>query len=168
MEKVEQSPRDRRAGQIERLAGMLAMIGGILICFAALLVTISVAGRRLFNKPITGDYELVEVSVAVAVFAFLAYTAAKSGHIAVDTFTLRLPTRVNAAIDGLWDLILAGFLGFFSWGLLAGGLNARAYGETLVQIAWPIWPVYVTCSLLAAFACLITLAVAFLKLGGGK
>lgn len=168
MEKVEHPSRDRRAGGIERLAGLLAVIGGLLISFAAVLVTVSVVGRRLFNKPIPGDYEMVEISVGVAVFAFLAYTAAKSGHIAVDTFTLKLRPRVNAAIDGLWDLVLAGFLGFFSWGLLTGGLNARAYGETLIQLAWPIWPVYFACSLLAALACLVTLAVAFLKLGGGK
>lgn len=168
MEKVEQTHSDPRTGRIERLAGVLAVAGGVLICFAAVLVTVSVAGRRLFNKPIPGDYEMVEISVGVAVFAFLAYTAAKSGHIAVDTFTLKLRPRVNAVIDGLWELVLAGFLGFFSWGLLTGGLNARAYGETLIQLAWPIWPVYVACSLLAALACLVTLAVAVLKLGGGK
>lgn len=168
MEKVEQTHSDSRTGRIERLAGVLAVAGGVLICFAAVLVTVSVAGRRLFNKPIPGDYEMVEISVGVAVFAFLAYTAAKSGHIAVDTFTLKLRPRVNAVIDGLWELVLAGFLGFFSWGLLTGGLNARAYGETLIQLAWPIWPVYVACSLLAALACLVTLAVALLKLGGGK
>ncbi|WP_432344432.1 TRAP transporter small permease [Shinella yambaruensis] len=168
MEKVEQPRPDHRAGWVERLAGLLAVAGGILICFAAVLVTVSVAGRRLFNKPIPGDYELVEISVGTAVFAFLAYTAAKSGHIAVDTFTLKLRSRLNAVVDGLWNLLLAGFLGFFSWGLLAGGLSARAYGETLIQIAWPIWPVYVTCALLAALACLITLAVAFRKLGGGR
>lgn len=168
MEKVEQTHSDPRTGRIERLAGVLAVAGGVLICFAAVLVTVSVAGRRLFNKPIPGDYEMVEISMGVAVFAFLAYTAAKSGHIAVDTFTLKLRPRVNAVIDGLWELVLAGFLGFFSWGLLTGGLNARAYGETLIQLAWPIWPVYVACSLLAALACLVTLAVALLKLGGGK
>ena len=162
MEKVEHA----RVGRVERLAGLMAIAGGILICFAAVLVTISVAGRRLFNKPIPGDYEMVEISVGVAVFAFLAYTAAKSGHIAVDTFTLKLRPRVNAVIDGFWDLVLAAFLGFFSWGLFAGGLNARAYGETLIQLAWPIWPVYIACSLLAALACLVTLAVALRKIGG--
>ncbi|MCJ8057205.1 TRAP transporter small permease [Shinella curvata] len=162
MEKVEQP----RISRVERLAGLLAVAGGILICFAAVLVTISVAGRRLFNKPVPGDYEMVEISVGIAVFAFLAYTAAKSGHIAVDTFTLKLRPRLTAVIDGVWDLVLAAFLGFFSWGLLAGGLNARAYGETLIQLAWPIWPVYLVCSLLAALACLVTLAVALLKIKG--
>lgn len=152
----------------DRLAAALAIIGGVLITFAALLVTVSVVGRWLFSQPVPADYELVEVSIGVAVFAFLAYTQARSGHIAVDTFTLKLPRRINAVIDGLWDLVLAGFLGFFAWGLVTGGLNARAYGETLIQLPWPIWPVYVACSILAALACLIALLVAWLKIGGSR
>lgn len=152
----------------ERLAAALAVIGGALITFAALLVTVSVLGRWLLRQPVPADYELVEVCVGVAVFAFLAYTQARSGHIAVDTFTLKVPPRINAVIDGIWDFVLAGFLGFFSWGLFTGGMNARAYGETLIQLPWPIWPVYVACSILAGLACVIALSVAFLKIGGTK
>lgn len=152
----------------ERLAGFLAVIGGVLVTIAATLVTISVLGRWLFNSPVPADYEIVEICMGVAVFAFLAYTQARSGHIAVDTFTLKVPARVNTVIDGVWDLLLAGFLGFFAWGLFTGGMSARTYGETLIQLPWPIWPVYVVCSILAAFACLIAFAVAFLKIGGSK
>jgi TRAP-type C4-dicarboxylate transport system permease small subunit len=134
-----------------------------LTSLAALLVTVSVLGRWLFNSPIPADYEMVEVAVGVAVFAFLGQTQARSGHIAVDTFTLKLPARLNAAIDGAWDLVLAAFLGFFAWGLLAGGLDARANGLTLIQLPWPVWPVYLLCSVLAALACVIAVATAVLK-----
>lgn len=148
---------------IDRLAAALAIAGGTLTCFAATLVTVSVVGRWLFNSPIPADYEMVEIAVGVSVFAFLDQTQARSGHIAVDTFTLRLPARMNAAIDGVWDLVLAAFLGFFAWGLFAGGLDARANGLTLIQIPWPVWPVYVLCSVLAALACIIAVATAILK-----
>ncbi|MGB3500261.1 MAG: TRAP transporter small permease [Mesorhizobium sp.] len=152
----------------ERLASVLAVIGGIFVLFAAILVTVSVTSRWLFLKPVPADYELVEVSIGIAVFAFLSYTQARSGHIAVDTFTLKLPARVNSVIDGLWDLLLAGFLGFFAWGLWTGGMSARGYGETLIQLPWPIWPVYILCSILAGLACIVALAVTVLKIGGAK
>jgi len=152
------------ARRVERLAAALAVAGGALTCLAALLVTVSVVGRWLFNSPIPADYEMVEIAVGVSVFAFLGQTQARSGHIAVDTFTLKLPARVNAAIDGVWDLVLAAFLGFFAWGLLAGGLDARTNGLTLIQLPWPVWPVYLLCSLLAALACVIAVATAVLKL----
>ncbi len=148
---------------VDRLAAALAVFGGTLTCLAAALVTVSVVGRWLFNSPIPADYEMVEIAVGVAVFAFLGQTQARSGHIAVDTFTLRLPTRVNATIDGIWDLVLAGFLGFFAWGLLAGGMDAKQNGLTLIQLPWPVWPVYLLCSLLAALACVLAVATAMLK-----
>lgn len=152
-----------RVRWLDRLAAALAIAGGTLTCLAAVLVTVSVVGRWLFNSPIPADYEMVEIAVGVAVFAFLGQTQARNGHIAVDTFTLRLPVRVNATIDGIWDLVLAGFLGFFAWGLYAGGMDARANGLTLIQLPWPVWPVYLLCSLLAALACLIAVATAIAK-----
>lgn len=148
---------------IDRLAGTLAVAGGTLTCLAAVLVTVSVAGRWLFNSPVPADYEMVEIAVGISVFAFLGQTQARSGHIAVDTFTLKLPARLNAAIDGVWDLVLAAFLGFFAWGLFAGGMDARTNGLTLIQLPWPVWPVYLLCSLLAALACVIAVATAILK-----
>lgn len=153
---------------VEQLAGLLALVGGLLTMIAAILVTVSVIGRKLFNSPVPADYELVQICIGVAVFAFLSYTQARSGHIAVDTFTLKLPARVNAMIDGLWDLLLCGFLAFFTWGLVTGAESARTNGETLMQLPWPIWPVYAVCAILCGLACLIALAVAALKIGGAK
>jgi TRAP-type C4-dicarboxylate transport system permease small subunit len=150
---------------VEKLAAGLAVAGGVLTSLAAALVTVSVLGRWLLNSPIPADYEMVEIAVGVAVFAFLGQTQARSGHIAVDTFTLKLPTQVNAAIDGVWDLVLAAFLGFFAWGLWAGGLEAKQNGLTLIQLPWPVWPVYLLCSILAALACIIAVATALLKFG---
>ena len=59
----------------------------MLLCLAAGLVTVSVLGRWLLNRPVPADYELVEVAIGVAAFSFLGYTQARNGHIAVDTFT---------------------------------------------------------------------------------
>ncbi len=148
----------------ERLAAVLAIIGGLLLCFVALLVTASVS--YLFGRPLMAEFEFVQVLCAVAAFAFLAHAQARSGHIAVDTFTLKLPRRLNAGIDGVWDLVFAGFFGFFAWGLFTSGLEKRSYGETLTQITWPIWPVYIACSILVGLACVVALAVAWEKFRG--
>ncbi|MEI2298421.1 TRAP transporter small permease [Ensifer sp. MJa1] len=157
-----------RRREIERLAAGLALIGGTLLCLAAGLVTASVFGRWLFNRPVPADYEMVEVAVGVAAFSFLGYAQARSGHIAVDTFTLALPKRVTRVIDGTWDLLLGACLAFFAWGLFTGGLEARQYGTTLIQLPWPIWPVYLICAVLAALAAIIGLSVAVFKIGASR
>ncbi|MEQ1953503.1 TRAP transporter small permease [Mesorhizobium sp. CN2-181] len=153
---------------LQKLAAVLAVIGGILTCLAACLVTVSVVGRWLFNSPMPADYELVEIAVGVAVFAFLGYTQARSGHIMVDTFTASLPARLNARIDGVWDLLLGCFLAFFAWGLFSGGLEARSFGMTLVQLPWPVWPVYMACALLAGLASVIAFVLAAVKIAGRR
>lgn len=152
----------------ERTATGAAIVGGILVLGVALLVTASVLSRWLFNKPIPADFEFVEIGVGIAVFAFLSYTQMRSGHIAVDTFTQRLPARVNAVIDGIWALVLCAFLGLFAWGLASGALEARQYGETLVQLPWPIWPVYAAASGLCALACISALCSALVKFGATR
>lgn len=154
------------ARAVETITAAVAIAGGILILIVAGIVTTSVVGRWLFNKPIPADYEFVEIGIGVAVFAFLPYTQKRNGHIAVDTFTQRLPARTNAAIDAAWDLVLAAFLGFFAWGLVSGALESFQYNETMVQISWPIWPVYAICAALSTVAFLGALAVAILKFGG--
>ena len=153
----------RRAA--ERLAAVAAVAGGMLVLCVAALVTTSVIGRWLFNKPIPADYEFVEIGVGVAVFAFLPFTQLRNGHIAVDTFTQKLPARWNAVADAVWDLLLAAFLGLFTWGLFSGARESFAYNETLVQLPWPIWPVYAVCALLCGVAFISAVAVALLKFG---
>jgi TRAP-type C4-dicarboxylate transport system permease small subunit len=152
----------------EKTATVAAVGGGLLVLAVAALVTTSVLGRWLFGKPIPADFEFVEIGVGIAVFAFLSYTQMRSGHIAVDTFTQRLPPRVNASIDGIWALVLCAFLALFAWGLVSGAIEAQAYNETLVQLPWPIWPIYAVASVLCTLACISAACAALVKFGGDE
>ena len=58
----------------------------------------ALAGQR---GSIPGDFELVQMATALAVFAFLPLCQAHRGNIIVDTFTTRLPRRVRNALDAL-------------------------------------------------------------------
>ena len=142
---------------------MAAIAGGVLILGVAALVVASVIGRWLLGKPIPADFELVEIGVGIAIFAFLSYAQLRGGHIAVDTFTRRLPRRLNAAIDGAWSVLLCAFLALFAWGLASGAVEARQYHETLIQLPWPVWPVYALAAMLCALACLVTAYTALIK-----
>jgi TRAP-type C4-dicarboxylate transport system permease small subunit len=138
---VEAGGNDRRAPDaLERLTGLVAILGGLLALAVALLVTTSVLGRWLFNAPIDGDFEFVKMATAIAVFAYLPYTQARRGNIMVDTFTGWLGRRGNARIDAFWDLAYAGFMGFCAWALVNGTLDAIRSGETTMQRQLLLWP----------------------------
>jgi TRAP-type C4-dicarboxylate transport system permease small subunit len=145
---------------VERLSGAVAVIGGTLSLGVALLVVVSVIGRRFFNAPIPGDFELVQMATAVAVFSFLPYCQTCRGNIVVDTFTSRLPARVNAVIDAFWDLVYAGMMGLMTACLIVGTLDHIRNGQTTMVLQFPIWPAIAVCTVLALLLTGVALATA--------
>jgi TRAP-type C4-dicarboxylate transport system permease small subunit len=125
---------------IERLAGAIAVLGGLLLLAMAGLVVVSVVGRRFFNSPVNGDFELVSMGAAIAVFTFLPYTQARRGNILVDTFTNRLPARTNQLIDAFWDLVYAATMGFLAVCLIDGAFEHYRTGQTTMLLQIAIWP----------------------------
>ena len=157
---------EQRATPIERLSGSVAATGGALSLAVALLVVISVVGRRFFNAPIPGDFELVQMATAIAVFSFLPYCQARRGNIVVDTFTTRLPPRVNAVIDAFWDLVYAGMMGLMTACLTVGTLDHIRNGQTTMVLQFPIWPAIAVCTGLALLLTLVALTTASRLLRG--
>lgn len=149
-----------RRGLLLRLTGLIAMAGGLLALAVAVLVTVSVVGRWLYNAPIDGDFEFVKMATAIAVFAFLPFTQARGANIVVDSFTLRLPTRLNAAIDAFWSLGYGLFMGFVAYALATGTLESLRNGETTMQRQLPLWPSIGVSAALAGLLALTALAVA--------
>ena len=54
-----------------KLVTYLAICGGIALVVIVVINFISITGRTLFGKPLTGDFELVEMGCAVAMFSFV-------------------------------------------------------------------------------------------------
>ncbi|MFL5149690.1 MAG: TRAP transporter small permease [Microvirga sp.] len=139
---------------VARVARALAIVGGLLSVATALLVTTSVTLRWLGLGSINGDFELVQIGVALSVFCFLPLTQARRGNIMVDTFTAWLPLRVQRAMDAFWDFVYAGFMALTAWCLMNGARDALASGLTSAMLGLNLWPVF------AATVLLILLLVA--------
>jgi TRAP-type C4-dicarboxylate transport system permease small subunit len=80
------------------------------------------------------------MATAVAIFAYLPYTQARRGNIMVDTFTSWLPLGGQRALDAFWDLAYAALMGYVSYCLIYGTLDAFKSGETTMQRQLVIWP----------------------------
>ncbi len=124
----------------ERTTGVIAIVGGMLMLAVALLATASVLMRWIFDAPIDGDFEFVKMAMAMTVFSFLPYTQARRANIMADTFTVWLPKRLTARIDGIWDLAYAALMGYVFYALVHGAMDAFASGETTMQRQLAIWP----------------------------
>jgi TRAP-type C4-dicarboxylate transport system permease small subunit len=159
------------------LAKFMAVLGGALLIFLIVMTCISITGRGLntignmpFVKenlasiagllqqfaPITGDFELVEISMALAIFLFLPWCQLNRGHASVDLFTQRLLSgRGNEFLALIWEVLLVIIMVVITWRLYAGMRDKMLYGETTFLLTWPVWWGYAACFIAALFAVVV-------------
>ena len=124
---------------LDVLARAFALAGGALLVAITGMSVVSIAGRTALGRPLSGDFELVQVGSAVAVAAFLPYCQLRRGHIIVEFFTVRAGPRVQGALDALGALLLAAVMALLAWRTAAGMLTVRAAGEVTMIVGFPVW-----------------------------
>jgi TRAP-type C4-dicarboxylate transport system permease small subunit len=121
------------------IAVLLAYLGGAVVCAVGLLSAASIIGRSAFGRPVTGDFELVEIGIAVAGSLFLPYCQAKRGHIVVDLFTLKAAQRTISYLDRFGDLLMAAALLVVGWRTGVAAHDLLRSGETSMLLGFPKW-----------------------------
>jgi len=130
----------RAVGAACRLA---AMAGGLLLVSAAAVTVVSVTGRALTGVglgPVRGDFELVEMGCAIAVFAFLPWCQFHRAHVTVDILAERLPPRIHAALGLAGDAALALCAGVIFWRFWLGTMEKVPFGSEAVRAALGMGP----------------------------
>jgi TRAP-type C4-dicarboxylate transport system permease small subunit len=134
---------DRLLDWLERPINVLLWIGIVAGFLMMLHVTVDVAGRTLFNRPLPGTTEIVSGWYMIAV-AYLpwAFIAREDAHIQVDLFTRHAPQRFQAVLDIAVKLVTAAWVLLFSYQTFI-----RALQQTRVDEVWeaagfliPVWP----------------------------
>jgi TRAP-type C4-dicarboxylate transport system permease small subunit len=138
-----------------RTATGVAVVGGLVLFALTLLTVISVVGRVAFSAPIPGDFELVELGMAVAIFAFLPYCQIVRGNVIVDVFTTRASPRTRALLDGIGNLLFTAIAALLTWRAALGGLEIRSYHETTMVLEVPVWWGYVPAVAILAFLTIV-------------
>lgn len=151
---------NRTAQAIRKIIEYWALAGGLLLFAVVLVNSVSLAGNIALNQPVPGDFEIVEVAVAVAVFAFLPYCQITGANVTADIFTVWAGPRVLGALKVLASLIALGFGILLLWRMSYGLADYREYREVTTIYQFPIWfafiPILFSLFLLT-LACLVTL-----------
>ena len=149
-----------------RLARLLALLGGALAVALALLVSTSISLRAFGLGGVRGDFEFVQMGVALIVFAFMPWCQARRGNVMVDSFTTRLPLRFQAALDAFWEVVFAAMMALIAWRLGVGAMDAASSSTTTMVLLMPIAPAIAACAGIAGFTALVALAMAVARLRG--
>jgi len=143
-----------------RIIELWALLGGIVLLCIALMSTWSATSGFLFGKPLPGDFEMVEVLVAVAAFAFLPYCQLTDANVTADIFTARASRRTIAAFGLFAGIVALAIALLLLWRMSAGLQDYRQYVETTAILKFPIWVAYIPALVslfLLTVACVITL-----------
>ena len=130
----------------EGLARLTAYLGGLVLLAIVIMTCLSISGRAIGDRlglgPIPGDFELVEIGIGFAIFAFLPWCQIKRGHATVDLLQPRFGRRANAVIDLIADLLMFAAAVLIGWRLWQGMLDKKGYGETTFILQFPVWIAY--------------------------
>ena len=121
------------------LAKWFAYAGGLIFIALVLMSVVSIVGRKLFNAPVPGDVELLQLSSAFASATFFAYCHLMHGDVKVDFFTANMTSSRRLVLDSIGSL-LVGLLGtLLAWRTAVGALSLREAGESSAILELPVW-----------------------------
>ena len=111
----------------------------MLLTAIALMSVTSIAYRSLGMQPIQGDFELVQVGLAMCVSLLLPWCQLQGGNITVDFFTARMGKRWQRKLDAIGCCLFAVVMALVAWRTGAGASALRAAGETTMLLGFPLW-----------------------------
>lgn len=135
-----------KEGVIERLSRYLSWAGGAIILASAVLVTLDVLGRNIFNATLFESLELSVYGYAIAVAFAFPFALTSKTHIRIDVLLVRLPVVLRAVLDVVAMLALFGLalvFAYYGWEMFrtAMRMNARSASDLQILLAIPqgIW-----------------------------
>jgi TRAP-type C4-dicarboxylate transport system permease small subunit len=131
---------ERISRKLGWLSATLAYVGAIALFFMMCLTAIDVIGRYIFNRPITGVFEVTEYLVLILIFSFIGYTQSQKGHVAVDLLIAKFSRRIRTIIDFCNHFICLMLMGLITWMGVEKALELKAVGEASPNLRIPAYP----------------------------
>jgi len=133
---------------VHSLMKVINWIGYVTLSGVVLVTTANVFGRYILKKPLLGEFDMVELGVAIfgGIAMFLAAT--QRHHVSVEVLLVRFSRRTQVILGSI-----ASFLGFLTWGLLAyraflDGLDKLENGSSTATLLVPQGPFEIILSIL--------------------
>lgn len=114
----------------------LKVIGAFFLFGMALLTCADVVGR-LFKYPIFGSVELVSFMGVIAIACSLPFTHQHKGHIGVELFIRKLPSRVKHIITLCTEILSLILFILIAWRMFHYAQKTQASGELSMNLQLP-------------------------------
>ncbi|MDX1268887.1 MAG: TRAP transporter small permease [Oceanisphaera sp.] len=128
------------AAALKRLLNLLA---GLMLLLMMLITAVDVVGRYLFNTPLMGGSELIEIMLAASIFLILPVITWRQEHVSVDLIEPWLPRWLRAVRDRLCHLFMtvgSAYMAMTVWKLAERAARYNSVSEYLsIPSAWAMY-----------------------------
>ena len=149
------------SGVLGLLCAISALFGGTVLVGLTLMICASIVLRATGFSPIQGDFELLQVGLAIAVGGFLPWCHLKGSNIYVDFVTARASMRTQRRLEAFAGILVAIMMALVSWRAGAGALAAKASGEVTMIRGFPLWVSYTLMTPGLALTSVVALEIAW-------
>ena len=133
------------------------MTGAAFALMIGAMTTWSVIGRALFQAPLQGDVEMVQMGIALSLSVCLPWCQWRVANIFVDFFTQSASQKSISRLDALGSVLLALMYAVLSWRSAAGAAVAYESFEATMILGLPMWWAYACLAPGLALAALVAL-----------
>jgi len=130
----------------------LGFASALVLSVLALLTFVDVVGRYLFNRPVKGAYEVIEILMGALIFTALPVITYNDRHITIDLLDAAMPRRLVRFQRFLVSAVAAIALAAIAWQLWHFGQDKAAYNDLSAFLRIPQAPVIYGMSFLSALA----------------
>jgi TRAP-type C4-dicarboxylate transport system permease small subunit len=125
------------------------------------LMTVDVLLRHLFNRPITGGFDIVTLGMTILVFSSWSYAQVEHGHVHVTMFVGMMPPLPRFICFGFTSILSAGVMGFATAATFQQVFRMIAEKSSTGTLLIPFWPfMALECLAFAIFTLVLALDAA--------
>lgn len=147
----------KRFGEVLQTA--LSVTSAAVLFLMMMLTAVDVAARYLFNKPLTGAFEVTEILLAALIYCGLPLVSAKREHIVIDTFDPFFSPRLKRGLDMAAEVVCAATLAGVGYLIFRRAARIADYGDTTNVLKLPLAPVVYVMGTMIVIAAVIHLSL---------
>lgn len=128
---------DRRLGTVETGFNLVAALA----IFVLMLIGVwQVLGRTLFNAPVRGYIDFVELSISTFAFLGIAYCQRLGGHVRMEMVLKPMRGRLLWSTEIFGTVVALAVIAVLIWYGWGHFLRAYQLGDSTIDAQLPVWP----------------------------
>lgn len=150
-------------GVVARFDRTFGAVAGVILFVLMLVVTVDVIGRYIFNAPLHGSFEYIQICMALIVFIALPVIVVREENVQVEVFEVFIPRPLRRFTRMIGFALSIAIVAGLVWVAFRRAATFHDSGERFVLLPAPLYPVaYFIFAMW--LVCLVIMVVQFAKM----